>query len=212
MFFKGKRTLLGLLFFLVIVGSSAAADLKGLKYILNCSECHGFDGNSSDGKWPSLAGLNKKYLKKQLLDFQSGLRKNKEMNEVIQYFPSDKELNEVADFFSKQKAINPNNKKRILANPVVKLKLGEEIYRGKRFEYGIPGCEACHGVNGSGDAEGKYPRLKSQQMEYLVQQMKLFRSKKRSNDQPAMMRNIAMMMDDEDIESVAAYIALIGIQ
>ena len=36
--------------------------------------------------------------------------------------------------------------------------------------------------------------------------MKLFRSKERSNANPAMMRNIAMVMDDEDIESVAAYI------
>jgi len=40
--------------------------------------------------------------------------------------------------------------------------------------------------------------------------MKLFRSKERTNDSPPMMQNIAMLMDDEDIESVAVYIASVG--
>ena len=197
---------------LVLREVAVAEDLKGLKYILNCSECHGFDGNSTEEKWPSLAGLNSQYLQKQLLDFKSGHRINEEMNVVIQHIPTNKELQELADYFSSQTLVNLNTQKRIQRYSEVNLKLGEEIYRGKRMEYGIPGCESCHGKNGLGDVDGKYPRLKNQNMAYLVQQMKLFRSKDRDNDHPAMMRNIAMMMDDEDIESVAAYIALMSIQ
>jgi len=47
--------------------------------------------------------------KKQLLDSQSGLHKNKEMNEVILYFPSDKELTEFADFFQSKKQSIPRS-------------------------------------------------------------------------------------------------------
>ena len=58
-----------------------------------------------------------------------------------------------------------------------------------------------------GDKEGKFPRLVGQNMDYLIKQMELFRSKERNNDSPPQMRNIAQEMDDEDIASVAAYIA-----
>lgn len=190
----------------------AAKELKGMKYVLNCSECHGFDGNSNDGKWPNIAGLSQIYLKKQLLDFKSGLRKNKEMSDVVQHFPSDEILGELAEYFSMQTGINTNTKEKIARYKKVDLKLGEDIYLGKRIEYGIPGCQACHGLNGEGDKEGKYPKLKNQHVDYLVLQMKLFRSKERSNDRPAMMRNVSRMMDEEDIESVAAYIALMSVQ
>lgn len=44
-------------------------------------------------------------------------------------------------------------------------------------------------------------------MGYIIKQMEHFRSKKRNNGTPAQMRNIATKMDDEDIASVAAYIA-----
>jgi len=49
-------------------------------------------------------------------------------------------------------------------------------------------------------------------MDYIVKQMQMFRSKERKNDTPAQMRNIARQMDDEDIESVAAYIAYMSVQ
>ena len=201
-----------ILLFSVITPVIAAEKLKGVKYVLNCSECHGFDGNSNEGKWPNIAGLSPVYLKKQLLDFKSGMRKNEEMSDVVQHFPSDEILGELAEYFSMQKSININTKEKIASYRKVDLKLGEEIYRGKRIEYGIPGCQACHGFSGEGDKKGKYPKLQNQHMDYLVLQMKHFRSKERSNDQPAMMRNISRMMDDEDIESVAAYIALMGVQ
>lgn len=184
----------------------------GSRYILNCSECHGFDGNSISPEWPNIAGLNKSYMIRQLKDFKEGKRANEEMTQIVKEFPSDKELASLANYFSKQKIINPNTPEIIKQYTLVDLKLGEEIFTGKRIEYGIPACSACHGKEGLGDKEGKFPRLVGQHMAYTIKQMKLFRSNERSNDTPAQMRNIALKMDDEDIESVAAYIAYMSIE
>jgi len=178
--------------------------LEGLQYILNCSECHGFDGNSISHEWPNIAGLNVNYIQKQLMDFKEGRRSNKDMDEVVRSIPSDEILNQLAHYYSTQK-IQPLRKKS-KKNKLAKLDLGEEIYSGKRIDYGIPGCLFCHGKDGKGGEDGKYPRLVGQYREYIVKQMKLFRSRERKNDVPSMMQNIARVMDDEDIESVAAYI------
>ena len=41
-----------------------------------CAHCHGTDGNSSSGAYPSLAGQTKQYLYKQLRDYRDGARTN----------------------------------------------------------------------------------------------------------------------------------------
>jgi len=183
----------------------------GSLYILNCSECHGFDGNSVNPEWPSIAGLNKSYITRQLKDFKEGKRLNEDMSRIVKEFPSDKELISLALYFSEQQLINPNTPETVKQYTKVDLKLGEEIFTGKRLEYNIPACSACHGKDAMGDKDGKFPRLAGQHMAYIIKQMEYFRSKDRSNDMPPQMRNIAMNMDDEDIESVAAYIAYMGI-
>ncbi len=181
--------------------------IDGSRYLLNCSECHGFDGNSLSPEWPSIAGLNKKYITRQLKDFKSGKRKSEEMTLIVREFPSEKELDSLASYFSKQTMLNQNTPASIKNHEFVDLKIGEEIYTGKRFEYGIPACSACHGKDGMGDKDGKFPQLAGQHMDYIILQMEHFRSKERTNDTPAQMQNIAKVMDDEDIASVAAYIA-----
>ena len=182
-------------------------ELDGSRYILNCSECHGFDGNSLSQEWPNIAGLNEQYLTRQLDDFKTGKRVNEEMTQIVREFPSNKELASLARYFSKQKMVNQNTPESIKNHEFVDLKIGEEIFTGKRIEYGIPACSACHGKDGLGDEAGKFPRLVGQNMDYVIKQMEFFRSEERSNDVPSQMRNIAKQMDDEDIASVAAYIA-----
>ncbi len=189
------------------VGKKIEAEVDGSRYILNCSECHGFDGNSPNQEWPNIAGLNEQYITRQLEDFRTGKRINEEMTQIVREFPSSKELASLAKYFSRQKMLNKNTPESIKNHEFVDLKIGEEIFTGKRIEYGIPACSACHGKDGMGDGSGKYPRLVGQNMDYIIKQMELFRSKERSNDIPPQMRNIAKQMDDEDIASVAAYIA-----
>ena len=173
-----------------------------------CVACHGLTGNSHEDSWPKIAGLHKNYIEKQLLDFQLNRRHNEEMKGILQHNYTHDDMLTLAQYFSRQdmsaSPLIDGDKKE---NSLINMTLGKEIYEGKRIEYGIPACAACHGKDGEGDANGKFPRLKGQHQRYLVKQMVLFRSKERANDSPPMMRNISMMMDDEDIESVAAYIA-----
>lgn len=176
-------------------------------YISLCSNCHGTQRDSILADNPIIAGLNKVYLKKQLNDFKSNLRQSKEMNDITQSMSSEI-IEALAEHYSAQKYkpyLQPGSKVKgkLMA-------LGEAIFIGKRLDYGIPGCITCHGNDGMGDKTGKYPRLVGQPMNYIINQMKRFRSKERTNDSPPMMQNIAMVMDDEDIESVAVYISSIG--
>jgi len=180
--------------------------------VQKCAACHGVDGSSSNAQWPSIAGLNAKYILKQLQDFKSGSRANPEMELVVKSLASDKESTALAQYFSQQKIkpINDFLESNDTQSELVDLKLGEELFTGKRIDYGIPACTACYGSQGQGSVDKKgniYPRLIEQYQQYSIKQLKLFRDSKRRNDSPAMMRNIASMMDDEDIESVVAYIA-----
>ena len=196
----------------VEIVSALEENIDGSRFILNCAECHGFDGNSVNLEFPSIAGLNEKYIIRQLEDFKMGKRVNEEMTQIVREFPSDKELASLAKYFSRQEIVNQNTPESIKSHEFVDLKIGKEIFTGKRVEYGIPACSACHGKDGLGDNEGAFPRLVGQQMDYIIKQMENFRSGARSNDTPPQMRNIAKQMDDEDIASVAAYIAYMGMK
>jgi len=213
-----RRFILILLFLLSFSFSNLATatsrNVSQIKAIAvqKCSACHGMDGNSSNAQWPSIAGLNKKYILKQLQDFKRGTRTNSEMELVVKSLTSNAESNALALYFSQQK-IKPINDSLTIngtSSKLVDLKLGKELFIGKRIDYGIPACTACHGDQGQGSIDQKgniFPRLIGQFQQYSVKQLKLFRASKRINDSPAMMRNIASMMDDEDIASVVAYIA-----
>ncbi len=53
----------------------------------------------------------------------------------------------------------------------------------------------------------KFPSLANQHPEYVAKMLKDFRSGTRSNDPQKLMKNIATKLSDEEIESIAAYIA-----
>ena len=64
-------------------------------------------------------------------------------------------------------------------------------------------CAACHAVDGN-SAIAANPKLAGQSAKYLVKQLHDFKSGKRAN---AIMAPMAAMLNDEDIENVAAYYA-----
>src|SRR5580704_5257163 len=41
-----------------------------------CQACHGANGNSANGQWPSLAGIGGGYIAEQLHNFKDGKRNN----------------------------------------------------------------------------------------------------------------------------------------
>jgi cytochrome c553 len=62
-------------------------------------------------------------------------------------------------------------------------------------------CQTCHGENGSATLAG-VPNLSGQQKEYLVEQLRAYRSGSRRNEQ---MSIIAKPLTDSDIDNVAEW-------
>jgi len=67
-------------------------------------------------------------------------------------------------------------------------------------------CAGCHGEYGQGGKEGEYPRLAGQPVDFLAQQLHLFRDRKRPN--LAMVEYIdERQMPDNDIQDVSRFLA-----
>ena len=64
-------------------------------------------------------------------------------------------------------------------------------------------CAACHGANGK-SVIPRYPHLAGQQEQYLLKQLKDFKSKKRNDP---VMSAMAIPLSDTDMANIAAYYA-----
>lgn len=177
-----------------------AADIEaGKAKSAVCAACHGVDGNSSNGAWPSLAGQHASYLSKQLREFKSGARANPVMLGMAAIL-SDADVENVAVFYESQK-LNPVPFDGAL------IEKGENIYRGGITETAVAACMSCHAPSGRGNGPAGWPSLRGQHPQYLVGQLRQFRDGTRANDNVSMMRSVAARMSDREMESVAAYIA-----
>jgi cytochrome c553 len=68
-------------------------------------------------------------------------------------------------------------------------------------------CQTCHGENGQATLAG-IPNLSGQQKEYLIEQLRAYRSGSRRNEQ---MSIIAKPLSDADIENVAEWYSAIKV-
>ena len=87
-----------------------AGDLaNGKKLSRKCSMCHGRDGLSKDPEAPSLAGMSKLYMTKQIKAYQSGERQDRRMT-LIATGLKDEDIADLAEWFANFKvtAIAPN--------------------------------------------------------------------------------------------------------
>lgn len=82
--------------------------------------------------------------------------------------------------------------------------MGEKIYRGGIADRHIAACAGCHSPSGAG-IPAQYPRIGSQQGEYLLAQLNAFRSGARANN--PVMTAITEHMTDKEIQAVADYVA-----
>lgn len=161
-----------------------------------CAACHNADGNSVITLNPKLAGQHPEYLLKQLTNFKEGTRANAVMSGMAAGLSED-EMKLVAQYFSNQSI------KLAKAKSNGKGSLGEKIYRGGIAKTNVPACAACHGATGAGLPK-QFPRLASQHSDYVVQQLKTFRTGERAN--APMMTAIAVKMTDAEMQAVADYV------
>jgi len=156
-----------------------------------CFACHGPNGNSAVPQFPSLAGQTARYIYLQLRDFQEGRRNDPVMQPLAKALSRDDML-ELAAFFAAQK-LQPNSFK---ADP-------ERAARGKaKADETL--CTMCHLGNFAGQNE--IPRVAGQQYDYVVKQLRDFKSRTRTND-AGNMTSVARTLSDRDIEDLAHYTA-----
>ncbi|HZV98471.1 MAG TPA: c-type cytochrome [Methylophilaceae bacterium] len=163
-----------------------------------CAACHGADGNSMVPMYPKLAGQHPEYITKQLNNFKGGERKNPIMSGMVANLTPEDMAN-LGAYFGSQAPKGGTAKSNGPGS------VGEKIYKGGIPGIGVPACASCHGPAGAG-IPVQFPRLAGQHAEYVVNQLKIFRSGERANDGAKMMRSIAAKLTDQDMAAVADYI------
>lgn len=160
-----------------------------------CQGCHGEGGNSATSDFPKLAGQYAAHIQKQMNDFKIGARKDPVMTDMAATVTNNQDLLDISAYFASQKQMKG-------ASPVVN-KAGQY-----RFLDGN-GCISCHGVNGKGLAPNNptAPVIGGQHKDYLVKQLKDFKSGARTNEPSGMMAMIVGFMSDAEIEEVAGYVS-----
>ncbi len=191
---------------------------SGEKAVASCVACHGVKGNSQAPIFPKLAGQNKKYLSKQLYDYQLNNRKNPTMQGMAAAL-SEKDIEAIASYYAAQtiQQIAPpaaddedDDEESEADSPInhaEQIKMGEMLYTSGNLETQVPACGACHAPDARGNSLAGFPALRSQHVTYLVSTLKQYREGERQNDAAAMMRKTAKRMSSEEINAVSAYLA-----
>ncbi|HEX9180748.1 MAG TPA: c-type cytochrome [Burkholderiales bacterium] len=181
-------------------GQAASGDPEKAKVLAstNCVACHGPDGNSTEPRYPKLAGLQREYIYKQLNDFKAGKRQSEIMAPIVAVLSTEDFAN-LAAFYSEQKPARGAVKDPKLAEQ------GKKIYQEGKPDVGVPACAGCHYDKGEGTS--RFPRVAGQHAEYTYQQLKAFKDAKRENDRGLAMQSVAINMTDADMRAVAEYLA-----
>jgi len=174
-----------------LAGSAWAQDIEaGRAKAQACAACHGADGNAVAGIYPNLAGQTWRYIYIQLKDFKEGRRSNPLMTPMAAPL-SRQDMIDIANYYAAQVA-----KPSTFQADEAKVKLG----KAKADE---TLCSMCHLGGFSGQNE--IPKVAGQQYEYIVQQLKDFKARKRTND-AGNMTSVSQTLSDADIENLAHYI------
>ncbi|MBS0446886.1 MAG: cytochrome c4 [Proteobacteria bacterium] len=167
---------------------------RGATLALNCTMCHGAQGLSSSDA-PNLAGQYPEVIIKQLQDYKSGKRSSAIMAALAQRL-SDKDIDDLAAYYAylPKARTAPTTYDESLPTLV---RVGAPLRN-------IAPCVSCHGGI---DQKLGAPWIEGMPKDYLVHQLKVFRSGDRRNDSEAQMRNVARSMTDTEIDEVALFYA-----
>ena len=186
-----RLVLPGLLSLLLLCSGAQAQDVAaGKKKAEACAACHGADGNSPAGAFPSLAGQSARYIYLQLRDYKEGRRKNPMMSAVASGLEKQ-DMHDLAAYFASQKQA------RVPFTPdPARIKAG-----AAKAEESL--CAMCHlgGMKG----QNEIPRLAGQHPEYILTQLKNFKARERTND-AGNMTSLAQTLSEDDMENLAHWI------
>ena len=163
-----------------------------------CGTCHGPTGNSTQPKYPRLAGQHASYLAAQLKAFRAQSRGDPD---AIGYMwgmaaeLDDGTIDALAAYYAAQKT-EPSVKS---GSPEVTR--GKDIYEHGVPAQGVPACSSCHGPDAHGTQD--FPRLAGQHAQYVLKQLASFQSNMRN---VAIMHGVARNLNLGDMDAVAAFL------
>lgn len=189
----------------LLSGAVAAADAgKAAPEIVNstCFMCHTEHGNDPALEFvPRLAAQSEVYMEGQLKAFRDGSRAGPAA--TIYMFPvtqslSEQQIKDAAAWFASQPPPTPFPSDDLAEK-------GRAIYTNGVLASQVPACSSCHGAKAAGN--GIFPRLAGQNPQYLLAQLRYFRSGVRNDQSADIMKPITQHLSDEQMEEVAHYIS-----
>jgi cytochrome c553 len=170
--------------------SLSAAVLQGRKDASVCRHCHGVGGNSVLPEVPNLASQNAGYLLEQMNKFVLGQRQSSAfMQGMIRALTPDERIN-IALYLSQQ--------------PVAPKPAGNAAHSAAGKQLYDKLCVNCHGASAAGSHT--IPRLAGQQVKYLDDSLKRYRSGDGARIDP-LMAAYTRNLKDADIRGLADYLS-----
>jgi cytochrome c553 len=169
-----------------------AADAEaGERKARPCAECHGEDGNSTDPSVPSLAAQAPLYIYFQLLQYREERRRNDQMSPFAAKL-SDADMQDIAAYYSGQEL-------RASGRPA-----DETQAEAGRIISDRHHCGSCHTSTYAGQKH--IPRIAGLQYDYLVKELRGFRTGERP-DIDGNMASAAQPLTDKEISDISGFLA-----
>lgn len=178
---------------------------QGKGAAISCASCHGMEGagNSAAG-YPALAQMPAAYFSKQIADFKSGTRNHPVMTPIAKALTQ-----EDADAAANYYATQPRLQSPSAPADAGLVARGEKLANNGAWDRGIPACFKCHAPGGTGVAPS-FPPLAGQHVVYTLSQLEAWKKGTRTNDPLQLMKVVAEKLSDDEMRSVAAYVATLG--
>ena len=186
------------------VGAAERAPDTMAERVRACAPCHGTQGEGTkDPYFPRLAGKPAGYLYNQLLAFRNGRRRYPPMNYLLEYLPENY-LQRIADYFAELRPPFPAPAVTDVSHAVIAR--GEQLVKQGDYPGSIPACSSCHGPTLTGMEPG-IPGLLGLRASYISAQLGAWRYGTRTAAAPDCMQIVAGHLTEDDVKSVAAYLA-----
>ena len=187
----------------------AGGDVERGEFVaMNCTTCHGEQGESRSALYPSLAGMDAAVIFKQLDDFRAGKRSWGAMNGIAHALSPEASADVAAYFTSRTPSgggwrVEGGGKNTGSFDPATRYPppATRLVFVGDPAR-GIPACSACHGPAGS---KLGAPTLQGQQPAYIERQLAAFAQGMRMNDINRQMRTIAAQLRPEERRDIAEF-------
>ncbi len=157
-----------------------------------CADCHGVGDAEAMQEAPALGGIDAYYALLQLVAFREGDRENAIMSSMVEDM-SDDDLRAASDWIAELTRPAPSE-----GTPdAQRMEAGAALAEEHR-------CGSCHGAEYLGGSQ--MPPLRNQHEDYLAKALHDYKTERRIGARAAMVE-IAEPLSDEDIDTLAFYLA-----